>query len=115
MKVASRHQGHVATADKADLTRRSLLTIATLGTASAVSRPAPAARTQSQLTWAVHVSLAPTWFDPADTQAIVTPFMVLYALHDAMVKPMPDNLYSPCLAESWSTSEDALTHEFVLR
>ena len=67
------------------------------------------------MTWAIHVSLAPTWFDPADTQALITPFMVLYALHDAMVKPMPGNMQAPCLAESWSTSEDALTYEFVLR
>ena len=36
-----------------------------------------------------HVSLAPTWFDPAETSGIITPFMVLYALHDAMVKAMP--------------------------
>jgi peptide/nickel transport system substrate-binding protein len=42
-----------------------------------------------QLTWGVHVSLAPTWFDPAETPGIITPFMVLYALHDALVKPMP--------------------------
>ncbi|MGH7342689.1 MAG: hypothetical protein ACREKH_19565, partial [Candidatus Rokuibacteriota bacterium] len=42
-----------------------------------------------QMTWAVHVSLAPTWFDPAETSGIITPFLFLYALHDAMVKPMP--------------------------
>ena len=67
------------------------------------------------MTWAIHVSLAPTWFDPADTQAVITPFMVLYALHDAMVKPMPGNMHAPCLAELWSTSEDYTTYEFVLR
>ena len=27
--------------------------------------------------------------DPAETEGIITPFMVFYALHDAMVKPMP--------------------------
>ena len=37
----------------------------------------------------IHTSLAPTSFDPAETPGIITPFMVLYALHDAMVKPMP--------------------------
>ena len=42
---------------------------------------------------AVHVSLAPTWFDPAETAGIITPFMVLYALHDALVKPMPGNAH----------------------
>ena len=44
---------------------------------------------KGQLTWGVHISLAPTWFDPAETPGIITPFMVLYALHDAVVKPMP--------------------------
>jgi peptide/nickel transport system substrate-binding protein len=40
---------------------------------------------EGQLTWAVHISLAPTWFDPAETPGIITPYMVLYALHDALV------------------------------
>ena len=74
-----------------------------------------AAAPNDRLTWAIHVSLAPTWFDPADTQGIVTPFMVLYALHDALVKPMPGTLQAPSLAESWSTSEDNLSYQFVLR
>jgi peptide/nickel transport system substrate-binding protein len=74
-----------------------------------------AAIPQGQLTWGVHVSLAPTWFDPAETPGLITPFMVLYALHDAMVKPMPDQPLAPCLAESVSASEDGLSYEFVLR
>ena len=68
-----------------------------------------------QLTWGVHVTLAPTWLDPAETPGIITPFMQLYALHDAMVKPMPGNPQAPCLAESWTASEDGLTYDFVLR
>jgi peptide/nickel transport system substrate-binding protein len=115
MKASSRHQGSSSTADKTDLTRRDLLAMAALGAAAGFPQSAPAASNQGQLTWAIHVSLAPTWFDPAETQAIVTPFMVLYALHDAMVKPMPDNLFAPCLAERWFASEDAITHDFVLR
>ena len=53
----------------------------------AVGAPPGAAAPEGQMTWAVHVSLAPTWFDPAETSGIITPFMVLYALHDAMVRP----------------------------
>ncbi len=92
-------------------TRRDVLALTAMGAAqAALPWPAVAAAApQDQLTWAIHVSLAPTWFDPADTQALITPFMVLYALHDAMVKPMPGNLQAPCLAESWSTSEDGLS------
>ena len=59
------------------------------------------------------MSLAPVWFDPADVSGIITPFMVLYALHDAMAKPMPGSMQAPCLAEAWSVGEDQLSHEFV--
>src|ERR671922_70169 len=68
-----------------------------------------------QMTWAIHVTIAPTWFDPAETPGIITPFMFLYALHDALVKPMPANRLAPSLAESWSESTDGLTYEFILR
>ena len=70
---------------------------------------------EGEVTWAVHVSLAPTWFDPAETPAVITPFMMLYALHDALVKPMPGNPMTPSLAESWSVSRDGLAYDFVLR
>jgi peptide/nickel transport system substrate-binding protein len=70
---------------------------------------------EGQVTYGVHISLAPTWFDPAETPGIVTPFMVLYGLHDAMLKALPGNLLAPALAESWTASPDGLTYEFVLR
>ena len=70
---------------------------------------------EGEMTWAVHVSLAPTWFDPAETASVITPFMMLYALHDAMVKPMPGNPMTPSLAESWSVSKDGLAYDFILR
>ena len=81
----------------------------------AVGAPPGAAAPEGQMTWAVHVSLAPTWFDPAETSGIITPFMVLYALHDAMVRPSPGQPMAPSLAESWSVSPDGLVYEFVLR
>jgi peptide/nickel transport system substrate-binding protein len=96
-------------------TRRDVLALAAVGLVAGAPGMALAAGPNGQLTWAVHVSLAPTWFDPADTQGIITPFMVLYALHDAMVKPMPGKSQAPCLAESWSASPDGLSYEFVLR
>src|ERR1700688_1788843 len=93
------------------VTRRDLLAATALGLVAGAPGIARAAGPQGQLTYGIHVSLAPTWFDPAETLGLITPFMVLYALHDAMVKPMPDKLQSPCLAESWSVSEDGLTHD----
>src|SRR5690349_13605632 len=77
--------------------------------------PARAGDPQGELRWGVHVTLAPTWFDPAETSGLITPYMVMYALHDAMAKPMPGQPLAPSLAESWTASEDALTYDFVLR
>ena len=68
-----------------------------------------------QLTWGINVSLAPTWFDPAESTGLLTAFNFYYALHDALVKPMPGKPMAPSLAESWSASADGLTYEFVLR
>jgi len=67
------------------------------------------------MSFGVHVTLATRWLDPAETDAEITPFMVFYALHDALVKPMPQNLNAPSLAESWTMSKDGRTWEFVLR
>jgi peptide/nickel transport system substrate-binding protein len=96
-------------------TRRDMLAFAALGLVAGAPRLAHPAAADGQLTWGIHVSLAPTWFDPADTQGIITPFMVLYALHDAVVKPMPGEPTAPSLAQSWTASEDGLTYEFMLR
>ncbi len=76
---------------------------------------APTDAAEGQLTWAIHFSLAPTFFDPAETPGIITPFLVLYALHDALVKPMPGKPQAGSLAESWSVSPDGLVYEFTLR
>jgi peptide/nickel transport system substrate-binding protein len=70
---------------------------------------------QGTLTWALHFSLAPTYFDPAEASGIATPFKFLYALHDALIKPMPHGLLTPSLAETWTESPDGLMYEFTLR
>jgi peptide/nickel transport system substrate-binding protein len=68
-----------------------------------------------ELVYAMHVTLSPSWFDPAETPAQITPFGILYALHDALVRPLPGERMGPALAESWSESPDGLTYEFTLR
>ena len=50
------------------------------------SAAAAIAAPEGQITWAAHVSIAPTMFDPAETSGTFTPFMTLYAIHDAVVK-----------------------------
>ena len=86
-----------------------ILLILTLGASPGGAAP------EGQLTWAVHFSLAPTLFEPAETPGLITPFMILYALHDALVKPMPGKSMAPSLAESWTMSPDRLVYDFVLR
>ncbi len=98
-----------------NLSRRDLLALAALGAVAGAPAAVRAASSPDQLIWGIHVSITPTWLDPAETQGIITPFMVLYAVHDAMVKPMPGNLQAPCLAESWTASEDGLSYSFVIR
>jgi peptide/nickel transport system substrate-binding protein len=73
------------------------------------------AQPPDQITVAFDVSIAPSFLEPAETPGIGTPFVFLYALHDALVKPLPGNDMAPCLAESWKESADGLTYEFKLR
>src|SRR5213596_1888770 len=77
----------------------------------AASQPKP----EGEMRWALYVTLSPVWFDPAEVSGQLTPFWVLYAIHDALVKPMPGNLMSPSLAESWTVSADQRVYEFKLR
>ena len=94
--------------------RRDFLSLAAASAAFGAVPLAQAAEA-NQLTWGVHVSLAPTWFEPAEASGIITPFMVLYALHDGMVKPMPDKPLAPSLAASINPSADGKTYDFELR
>ena len=79
--------------------------------------PAPAADPppSGQVTYAVHFTLAPRWLDPGENEGSITPFLTLYAIHDALLKPMPNGPSAPCLAESWTVSPDGLVYEFLLR
>ena len=79
-----------------------------------VASPASAAP-EGTLTIGLHVTLVSRWLDPGETEALITPFMVLYALHDALLKPMPGGLNTPSLAESWTVSKDGTVYEFLIR
>src|SRR2546430_16686514 len=82
---------------------------ACVGTATAQAKP------EGEMRWALYVTLSPLWFDPSEVIGQLTPFWILYGLHDALVKPMPGNLQAPCLAESWTVSPDQRVYEFKLR
>ena len=72
--------------------------------------PAAAAPPDGTLVIGLHVTLVNRWLDPGETEALITPFMVLYFLHDALVKPMPAGISTPSLAESWTLSKDCLLY-----
>ncbi len=85
------------------------------GSAAAQTKPAQA-KPEGEMRFALYVTLAPAWFDPGEAVlGNLTPFWVLYALHDALVKPMPGNRMAPSLAESWTVSPDQRVYEFILR
>src|SRR5438445_4210486 len=89
----------------------SLLTAILLALAA---NPAGAAQPgEAVMAW--HVTLAPTWFDPSTAPPQITPFGMLYAIHDAMVRPLPGHTMAPGLAESWKESPDGKVYEFTLR
>ena len=96
--------------------RRCFLGCLVLALALVLMAPArsPAAP-QGTVTYAVHITIAPAWFDPADNPGQITPFIIQYALHDAMIKPMPAGMMTPSLAESWTMSKDGRVYDFVLR
>jgi peptide/nickel transport system substrate-binding protein len=73
------------------------------------------AKPEGEMRWALYVTLAPAWFDPAEVIGVITPFWVLTAMHDALVRPMPGNLMAPSLAESWKVSPDQRVYDFKLR
>jgi peptide/nickel transport system substrate-binding protein len=93
---------------------RALALVAALWLALSAA-PADAASPPGTMTWGMHVTIASQWLDPGETAGLATPYMVLYAVHDALVKPMPDGVNTPCLAESWSMSKDGLAYDFTIR
>src|SRR6516165_5710572 len=93
-------------------TRLLLVAVVALAATPATAAAAvPAGR--AVMAW--HVTIAPSWFDPSTAPPQITPFGMLYAIHDALVRPYPGQKMGPSLAESWQESEDGLTYEFKLR
>src|SRR3989475_11456411 len=80
-----------------------------------VAAPSPAAEPAGEVAVSFHVTLAPSWFDPSTAPPQITPFGVMYAIHDALVRPLPGQKMGASLAESWTESRDGLVYEFRLR
>jgi hypothetical protein len=48
-----------------------------------------AAPPEGLMTWGLHFSPTPGWFDPSELAGTVTSYHTLYALHDAVIRPSP--------------------------
>ncbi len=88
-----------------------VVAVAVLGATAPIAAQQPSG--QAVMAW--HVTIAPSWFDPSTAPPQITPFGMLYALHDALVRPYPGHKMGPSLAESWKESPDGKTYEFKLR
>src|SRR6059058_6584867 len=77
--------------------------------------PCAAVDPSGEVTVSFHVTIAPSWFDPSTAPPQITPFGILYAIHDALVRPLPGQKVGNSLAESWTESADGLLYEFKIR
>src|SRR5438093_12972989 len=50
---------------------------------------------EGTMIWGRHAPLASRWLDPAETEALSTPVMVRYAIHAALVTPIPAGPNTP--------------------
>ena len=91
--------------------RRVLIAVAVLLVAASSAAAAP----EGTLTIAMHFTPVTRWLDPAEGESTITPYLLLYALHDGLLKPMPGVGSGPSLAESWSMAKDASSADFTLR
>ena len=73
------------------------------------------AKPEGEMRVAMYVTISPTWFDPGDVTGFITPFWLMWAMHDALVKTMPGKAMAPSLAEGWTVSADQKTYDFTLR
>ena len=64
------------------------------GVQGATGQPTPTG--EAVMAWPVTIS--PTWFDPSTAPPQITPFGMLYALHDALVRPLPGQKMGNSLA-----------------
>jgi ABC-type transport system substrate-binding protein len=70
---------------------------------------------KGQLSLGVSFTITPPYLDPAEATQVIASAIFLYALHDALLKPLAGNPMAPSLATSWTESPDGLVYEFALR
>src|SRR6267143_2963861 len=90
--------------------------ISLLGAALWLATAGPAgAAPEGTLTIAMHFSPVTRWLDPAEGESTITPYLMLAALHDGLLRPTGGHASAPSLAESWAIAKDMTSAEFTLR
>jgi len=74
-----------------------------------------AAAPEGTLTIGMHFTPVARWLDPAEGESTITPYLLLYTIHDGLLKPMPGVGSGPSLAESWALAKDMQSADFTLR
>ncbi len=90
-------------------------TLLILGIFCLGSGGALAASPKGVLKASVHWGISADWLDPSMPSLGNASEFVLRLFHDSLVKQMPEGLYTPCLAESWTIRPDYKVFEFKLR
>src|SRR6266403_3591686 len=85
------------------------MVVAGLARAATAQRPP-----EGQLILGMDFTIVPALLDPSEMMG-ATAAMFAYALHDALLKPLPGNPLAPALATSWTESPDGLVYAFTLR
>ena len=80
-----------------------------------VAAPTSRGEPRGRIVYVFHTSLSPAWLDPQENPALITPYCFQYALHDALVKHMPGQVFAPSLAESYEIAPDFKSATFKLR
>jgi peptide/nickel transport system substrate-binding protein len=62
-----------------------------------------------------HLTIPPVWLDPQEAQNVITPYGIMYALHDSMIKHYPGKQLQPGLAESYKIADDFRSATFKIR
>ena len=85
------------------------LLVTLVGARATAQRPA-----EGPLVLGMPFTITPALLNPAETTG-QTASIFHYALHDALLKPLPGQPRALALAESWAESPDGRTYEFTLR
>ena len=95
--------------------RRDVLALAASAAVGGMPDLARAAGPVGQLIYGVHISLAPTWFEPAETPALITPYMLLLRAARCHGEADARRAAGACLAEVLVGDRRRHELQFVLR